>query len=273
MPTGKGLGNAVRAGHAIGCTAVQVFTSSPQTWKAKPITDEMVADLAAACAETGINHLVSHDSYLVNLCSPNEEGQAKSIAGLRDELLRCAKLGIPSVVSHIGAHMGTGEEAAMTVAAANIRSILSEIPTNVSLLMETTAGQGSCLNHRFEELAKLLELTGAPANLGICVDTCHVFAAGYDLRTREHYEATWAAFDQLVGIDRIRAIHANDSKKPLGSRVDRHAHIGEGEIGLEPFRWLVNDPRFQQIPIVVETPEAETHHAVNVRVLQDLVEA
>ncbi len=273
MPTGKGLGAAVRVGKSIGCTAVQVFTSSPKMWSSKPITEEAIAELAAALAESQMGPVVSHDSYLINLCAPAPETKAKSIEALARELHRCGQLGIPYVVSHMGAHMGQGEEEGLRQVAAETKAILADAPPGVTLLMETTAGQGSSLNWKFEHLSELFSATGAPSNLGVCLDTCHIFAAGYDIRTQESYEATFEQFNHLVGIGRLKVIHCNDSKKPLGSRVDRHDHLGEGEIGETAFRLLVSDPRFDGVPILVETPDAETMHAVNVGKLWSWVEA
>ncbi len=265
MPTGKGLGDAVRRGKSIGCTAVQVFTSSPQQWSSKPITDEMVVDLRAALDETGMGqHIVSHDSYLINLCAPDPAKAEMSRRGLAGELSRCHQLGIPYVVSHMGAHMGEGEEAGIAMVAEVTLEILAETEGTM-ILMETTAGQGSSLNHKFEHLAEIFDKTGAPARLGICLDTCHIFAAGYDIRTPETYEATFAEFDRLVGCERIKVLHVNDSKKGLGTRVDRHNHLGDGEIGATAFQLLVNDPRWTNTMMVVETPEAETMHSENVK--------
>jgi deoxyribonuclease-4 len=263
MPIKGGLGMAIRNGKEIGCTAVQVFTSSPQQWAAKPVTDEMAADFKAAQAETGIDVVVSHDSYLVNLCAPAEEAKAKSIAGLKAEMGRCGKYGIRWVVSHIGAHTGQGTEEGLRIAAESVKEVLADTPESVMLLAETTAGQGSALDSKFEEIAKLFELTGNPPRLGVCLDTCHIFVAGYDIRTPETYEQSFAEFDRIVGIDNLKAIHCNDSKKPLGSRVDRHDHIGEGFIGPTAFELLVNDPRFVSVPILLETPDAPEGHAVN----------
>ncbi|MBX3113785.1 MAG: deoxyribonuclease IV [Fimbriimonadaceae bacterium] len=267
MPTGKGLPDAVRRGKAIGCTAIQIFTSSPQQWKSKPLAPDASEKLAAAIQETGIDPqaMVSHDSYLINLCAPDPEKQAMSREALTRELTRCAELKIPYVVSHMGAHMGQGEDVGLQMVAEQTIGLLNEIPDGVTLLMETTAGQGSSLNYKFEHLAKLLELTKSPKNLAICLDTCHIFAAGYDIRTKETYEATFAEFDRLIGCDVIKVIHCNDSKKALGTKVDRHNHLGEGEIGETAFRCLVHDARFERTPIVVETPEADTMHEVNVQ--------
>lgn len=272
MPTSGGLHLALRRGREIGCAAVQVFTSSPQQWKAKPLSDEAVEQFEQARVETGIDCVVSHDSYLVNLCATNEEIRAKSIEGLKAEIERCARLGIRWVVSHMGSHLGAGEEAGLQAVAEGARRAIDETSDAVTLLMETTAGQGSALNYRFEHLAWLLEALKGQPRLGVCLDTCHLFAAGYDLRDRQAYEATFAEFERIVGLDRVKAIHANDSKKGLGSRVDRHAHIGEGEIGQEAFRLLVNDARWFTVPILLETPDADTMHRVNLERLKSMVE-
>jgi deoxyribonuclease-4 len=272
MPVGKGLPFAVKNGKAIGCTAVQVFTSSPRQWYGREVAPSEGEALQKAMVETGMGGIVSHDTYLINLCAPTPEVKEKSLKAIKEELVRCSTLGIPYVVSHMGAHSGQGDEAGLWGVAEAAKEVLAETPDDVTLLMETTAGQGSSLNHRFEHLAILLNLTGAPERLCVCLDTCHIFAAGYDIRTAEGYEATFAEFDRLVGIERIKCIHCNDSQKKLGSRVDRHAHIGEGEIGIEAFRCLVNDPRFERVPILLETPDADTMHEVNLKRLMDLRE-
>jgi deoxyribonuclease-4 len=270
MPTGKGLDHAARDGKAIGCTALQVFTSSPQMWKAKEVTDEKAAAFMAACAETGLDVVVSHDSYLVNLCSPNEEIRAKSIDGLSGEINRCHTYGIRWVVSHLGSHMGEGEDAGIAGVVAALKTIFDSTPEHVMVLGETTAGQGSALFYSFDHLARVQDALKRPDRFGVCLDTCHVFSAGYDIRTKETYEATFAEFDRLIGIPTLKAIHCNDSKHPLGSKKDRHEHIGEGHIGLEAFKLLVNDPRLFEVPILIETPEAPEGHARNLKVLWNL---
>lgn len=265
MPTGKGLWDAVRRGKEIGCTAIQVFTSSPQMWKSKEATDEQAEKLQAALKETKIGkHIVSHDSYLINLAAPADELREKSINGLSNEIRRCSKLGIPFVVSHMGAHMGQGEAVGIKRIADATKRILKETPDDVTLLVETTAGQGTCLFHRFEQIAALLDLLKGHKRLAVCLDTCHVFCAGYDIRSKATYEKTFNEFDRLVGCKLIKAVHCNDSKMPFDSHRDRHAHLGEGEIGPAAFKLLVKDKRFTNTPILVETPEAETHHATNV---------
>lgn len=272
MPTSKGIPAAIRSGAEIGCTAVQVFTSSPQQWKSRDVGEEEPAQIQAALAETSVGSLISHDSYLINLCAAEQEKRERSRAALSRELMRCSQLGIPVVISHLGAHMGAGEEEGLRVVAEQVRSILAESPPEVTLTMETTAGQGSTLNYRFEHIAALLEMTGAPSNFGVCIDTCHIFAAGYDIRTAEAYDATISEFDWIVGCDKVVCLHLNDSKKPLGSKLDRHEHIGEGEIGLEAFRQLLNDERLNQKPMVIETPKADEHHRENLARLWSLCE-
>lgn len=274
MPTGGGLGKAVRRGKEIGCTAVQVFTSSPQQWKSKDITPEMVNDLQTALSETGIgNKIVSHDSYLINLCAPDPARRQQSIEALTREINRCGELGIPYVVSHMGAHMDQGVAEGLKIMSESALEVLANSNPSVQLLMETTAGQGSSLNSKFEEIAEVLQRTKSPDRLRICLDTCHIFAAGYDLRTEETYEATFQEFDRLIGCERISVIHCNDSKKELGKRVDRHDHLGEGLIGETAFRCLVSDPRFVDTIIVVETPDAETDHERNVAKLWQWAES
>ncbi|MBS1723950.1 MAG: deoxyribonuclease IV, partial [Armatimonadetes bacterium] len=212
------------------------------------------------------------DSYLINLAAPDEELRSKSIAGLTGELKRCHDYGIPLLVSHMGAHMGQGVELGLTKVAEATLQVLGQSPDDVTLLMETTAGQGTVLNSKFEELAKVLDLCKGHPRLAVCLDTCHVFAAGYDLRTPESYAESFERFSEIIGFDRLRAVHCNDSKFPLDSHKDRHEHLGEGELGPKAFQCLVNDPRMQTIPILVETPEADTHHAINVKRLWDWVQ-
>lgn len=258
IPIKGGLGNAVRTGHAIGCTAIQVFTSSPRQWYSAPISDEQVADFKKAQEETGIRDVVSHDSYLINLCAPTPEIAEKSFFSLAAELKRCATYGIDRLVSHLASYKDQDRGETLFRLGERLNELLAESPDTVALLMETTAGQGSSVNSRFEEMAVVLELTKGPKKLGVCLDTCHVFAAGYSIHTPEGYEKTFEEFDRLVGIDRLRAIHCNDSKKPFASHLDRHEDIGDGEIGEGAFRMLVNDPRFERIPILLET-EVEKH--------------
>jgi len=269
MKASKGLGNALREGKAIGAEAVQVFTSSPQMWRASSATQEKIDDLNKARAETGLAQIVSHDSYLVNLCAPEQEIAEKSFDALKGEMLRCATYQIPYVVSHMGAHKGQGEEFGIRKVSEAATRLLAETPDEVTLLMETTAGSGSALGATFEQLGAVLDLCKRPKRLGICLDTCHIFAAGYDIRTRECYEMVFEHFDNQIGWDRLKAFHLNDSKKGLGTHVDRHEHIGKGELGLEPFRFLVNEHRFAETPMLLETEVAG--HAADLATLRSLI--
>jgi deoxyribonuclease IV len=270
MPAVGGIHNAIQSGASIGCTAVQVFTSSPQMWKSSPVTPERVKLFREAVRETGIdpNAIVCHDSYLINLCAPEEALREKSIEGLKGEVGRCSLYGIPYVVSHMGSHQGQGEAEGLVIVAESTKRVLEETPEDVTILMETTAGQGSALNYKFEHLAMLLELTGAPERLAVCLDTCHIFVAGYDMRDDESYAKTFSEFGRLIGFDKLKAIHCNDSKNALGKRVDRHEHIGDGFIGQRGFELLVNDPRFERTPILLETPDAPEGHVRNLETLR-----
>jgi deoxyribonuclease-4 len=271
MPTSGGLHKAILNGAQIGCTAVQVFTSSPQQWKSKEITDETAKAVAVALETTAVDFLISHDSYLVNLAAVDDTIRKKSIDSLCGELIRCATLSIPYAVSHMGSHLGEGEAAGLKKLAAGAKSVLANTPKDVAIAMETTAGQGTNLGYRFEHLASVIEANKGDARLAVCLDTCHVFAAGYDITSEEGYEFMLADFDRLIGFDRLVCIHANDSKYPLGSKRDRHEHIGEGYIGKDAFRRIVTDSRIAHAPIVIETPDAEKMHAANVKRLKSYV--
>jgi deoxyribonuclease-4 len=258
MSTSGGLYKAFGHGERAGCDTIQIFSKNQQQWRAKPLTDEEIARFRSEHARSGLGPLVVHDSYLINLASPNDELWEKSIAAFAEELERCNALGIPYLVTHPGAHTGSGEEAGLArVTAAFNRLFADGVGGTTTVLLETTAGQGSVLGHRFEHLAYLIEQTELNQRLGVCVDTCHILAAGYDIRTPETYAATFTDFDQTIGIDRLRCFHLNDSQKGLGSHVDRHAQIGEGEVGLEAFRLIVNDQRFNGLPMILETPKGE----------------
>jgi deoxyribonuclease-4 len=270
IPIKGGLGNAVRQGKEIGCTAIQVFTSSPQQWYSKPISTENVVDFKDAQKETGLTKVVSHDSYLVNLSAFDEAIAAKSHKSLQDEIFRCALYGIEYLVSHMGSHKNQTEGEALVRVAEATSQILDDTPETVTLCMETTAGQGTDLNSKFEQLAMILELCKGHPRLRVCLDTCHIFVAGYDIRTEETFNQAFEQFDKIIGLDRLKVIHCNDSKRELGSHIDRHEDIGKGFIGDEAFRCLVNDPRFEDIPILLET-EAEKH-VENLQHLKDLIQ-
>jgi deoxyribonuclease IV len=275
MSISGGLHKAFGHGERAGCEALQIFSKNQQQWRAKPLTEADIATFKAEHQRCGAWPLVVHDSYLINLATPGDELWEKSIAAFGEELERCAALGIPYLVTHPGAHTGSGEDAGLRREADALNRLFKEgVGGDVLVLLETTAGQGTCLGYRFEHLARLIELVEHQERLGVCVDTCHILAAGYDIRTPEAYTATFAEFDRLVGLDRIKVFHVNDSQKGLGSRVDRHTHIGEGEIGIEGFRALVNDARFVDLPMILETPKGEdlAEDIANLAQLRGLIE-
>jgi deoxyribonuclease-4 len=273
-----GYYRAVEIAHATGCDCVQLFTKNNNQWRAKELAEEDVSRFREALARLKIRHPIAHDSYLINLASPDEALWCKSVEAFVVEMLRADRLGIPYVVTHPGAFLSSSEEAGLR----RVIEALDEVHRQTGgirakCLLETTAGQGSCLGWRFEHLATILDGVRDPDRLGVCLDTCHVFAAGYPLGTEKEYQATLREFDQLVGLKQIKAIHLNDSKRELGSRVDRHAHIGEGRIGLEAFQLLVNDPRFRRVPMYLETPKEKRGDVemdvINLRTLRALVAA
>jgi deoxyribonuclease-4 len=272
MMIAGGLHKAIFAGQTAGCDVVQVFTKSPQQWKARPLTDDDRREFLAAQEEAGIPCVAAHDSYLINPAAADPDVLERSRAAMVDELERAGTLGIPALVMHLGAYGSEPEEAALDRLVESVRQALEQSEEKgASLLLETTAGQGTCLGYRFEQIVSVLDRVDRPDRLHVCLDTCHLFAAGYDLRTPAAYEATMAEFDRVIGLRQVRLVHANDSLRELGSRVDRHAAIGKGEIGLEGFRSLVNDPRIDA-PIVLETPKKDNMDPVNLAALRSLLD-
>jgi deoxyribonuclease-4 len=276
MSIAGGYYKSVEAAAEYGMDCVQLFTKNNNQWRAKPISDEEAAAFTEALWEKKIAHPLSHSSYLINLASPEEELWKKSIDGMVVELERAQQLGIPYVVMHPGAYTTSCEEAGLERIAAALDEIHARLPrVKAKVLLENTAGQGSCLGCQFEHLAAILNAVRKPDRLGVCIDTCHAFAAGYPLKTKRQFNKTFAELDRLVGLDRVKAFHLNDSKRELGARVDRHEHIGHGHLGLEPFRHLLNDRRFQNVPMYLETAkdehEGEQWDAINLRTLRSLV--
>jgi deoxyribonuclease-4 len=266
-----GLTNAFANGLAAGCTALQIFTKNANRWQGKPITEEDATAFHSAWQDSGIEPVIAHDAYLINLASPKGGVWEKSKKALLDELQRCAQLGISGLVMHPGAHLGTGEAVGIKRIRDAFTEILEESPPEVKLLIENTAGQGSYLGGDFAHLSALLEGFDEE-RFGVCFDTCHAHTAGYDLSTAESYDKVMTEFDRLVGIDKIKAFHLNDCLKPCGSKVDRHAHIGQGTIGREGFACLMQDQRFTEVPMVLETPkgnDGEMDH-VNLQLLREL---
>ena len=259
MSIAGGLPRAVDRAEASRCQALQIFTKSAGQWRARPLPPEEIARFRERVAETGIHPVVAHNSYLINLAAPPSVLRAQSIAALGEELDRAEALGLDGLVMHPGSYTSGNEQDGLRLIADALAGLLAARPRmRTMVLLEHTAGQGTNLGHRFEHLAAILEYLDWSPRVGICLDTCHLLTAGYDLCTEEGYTRTFREFDRIVGLDRIQVFHLNDSKKPCGSRVDRHQHIGKGCLGLEPFRRLLNDPRFTRLPMLLETPKLET---------------
>jgi deoxyribonuclease-4 len=276
MSIAGGYHLALLAAQAHACQSVQLFTKSSNQWNAKELTDPEVALFRKTLRQTRLRFPIAHDCYLINLASPDDVLYRRSIEAFVIEVQRAERLGLRYLVTHPGAHMESGEEAGLARVAAALDKVHARCRGfRVQVLLETTAGQGTSLGHRFEHLRRLLELVQEPDRLGVCLDTCHVFAAGYALAPEAEYRATMRCFDKVIGLRRLRVFHVNDSLKPLGSRVDRHAHIGEGHLGLEPFRLLLNDARFRSRPMILETPKENGEQGdmdtVNLGVLRGLM--
>jgi len=251
-----GLHKAFPRGERVGCNAIQIFTKNANRWQAKVLQQEDIDAFKKVRQESSIDFVAAHDSYLINLASPEPDKRQRSINAFVDEVERCAALGIEYLVMHPGAHMGNGIDNGLKLLADSFRTIFQEVPGGVTILLENTAGQGTCLGHKFEYLADII--TQVPeGDFGICLDTCHAFAAGYNLSTAEGYQATMKEFDNLIGLDRLQLFHSNDSKKPLGSRVDRHQHIGQGEMGPKGFAAMMQDSRLRRVPKIIELPPGE----------------
>jgi deoxyribonuclease-4 len=273
MSIAGGIHHAFERGLRAGCRTLQIFLKSSSQWKAKALTEEDRELFLEAQRKSRIAPVLAHSSYLINLASPDGALRAKSLAAFVGELERANYLGVPAVILHPGAHRDSGEAVGIAAVAAALDAALDRVPPPVSILLENTAGQGSSIGRSFEQLASILEGMSNPGRIGFCLDTCHLFAAGYDITTEAGYRRTLRAFDRLIGIERIRAFHLNDSRKQLGSRVDRHTHIGKGFIGLEAFRCLVNDRRFAAVPKIIETPKGDDLQLdrLNLRILRSLV--
>lgn len=254
--------------------SLQIFLSNQRQWKTTPLTSEVVTEFRRHWEKNNHLPVAAHDSYLINLAAPDPTTLEKSVAAFADELQRAAALGIPFLITHPGSHRGQGVEAGLERFVENMdRAITRSQTSTVMVLIENTAGQGTNLGSTFEEISFIISESQYGDGLGVCFDTSHAFAAGYDIRTRVTYEDTLSTFDQIIGLKRLKFFHINDSKRPLDSRVDRHEHIGEGEIGLAGFRLLLNDPRFWQHPMVLETPKGKElkEDKKNLKVLRSLI--
>jgi len=267
-----GVYKAPERGRKLTCDCIQIFSKNQMQWKTKPLADADAARFREESKKHGIAETMIHDSYLINLASPDDALLTKSRGAFVDEMRRAELLGVRYLVFHPGAHVGSGEQAGLRAIAESMDCARRESGSSgVVLLLENTAGQGSVLGHSFEQLAKIMDSLEDQKGVGVCFDTCHAYAAGYDVRVPKGYERTFDVFDDVIGLDRLKAMHLNDSKGKLGSRLDRHEQIGRGHIGTEGFGNLMNDERFRDIPMVLETPGGEKEYASNLKLLRSLV--
>jgi len=276
MSISGGLHLAIDRAVAAGCGVLQLFTRNSNQWKGKPLSDHDISLFRSKAVSSGLHDIVSHDIYLINLAAEPGEVREKSLAAFCDELETCARLGISKIVMHPGSHLrATPQEGLQRVIGAFDQLFAQAPQYEGKVLLETTAGQGTNLGRSFEELQTIIEGSRYSDRFAVCFDTCHTFAAGYDTATESGYHDTMAQFDRIIGLDKLQCFHFNDSKKGLGSRVDRHEHIGQGTLGLNPFRFILNDPRFKNIPKILETPKGDDNEmdAVNLRTLRGLITA
>jgi deoxyribonuclease-4 len=269
-----GIFNAPERGAKSGCRVIQLFTQNSNQWKGKAISDPDAAQFQKNLAAFGIAEAVSHDIYLINLAAAPGEVRDKSLVAFKEEMERCARLGIQKIVMHPGSHNGDGVEIGIRRICEALDELLCMVPQFTGrILLENTAGQGSNIGSRFEELKGIIDGTAYPERFGVCFDTCHAFAAGYPIAERDGYERTFEELDRNVGLSRLQAFHLNDTKKGLASRVDRHEHIGKGVLGLEAFRFLLNDLRFARVPKIIETPKGDSDEMdlVNLQALRELL--
>ena len=270
-----GVHKSIGRGMQLGCTAIQIFTKNATQWKSRPLTEDVIEEFKDR-RDSADMYVVAHDSYLINLGSPEDGLWKRSILAFIQELERAEQLDITYVVMHPGAHKGAGEKEGIGRIITALDTILKE--TNgyqVGILVENTAGQGTAVGHRFEHVAEIISDVNQPERMGACVDTCHAFAAGYDMRTEDSYQATMEQLDGTIGFNQLKVLHLNDCKKDLAQRVDRHEHIGKGYLGLEPFRFIMNDPRFNHVPKLIETPKRSGFtdmDPVNLGLLRSLVQ-
>ena len=274
MSIAGGVHMAIERGRSIKCTAIQMFVKNNMQWFARPLAREEIRGFLEHRQRSELLSIFAHANYLINLAATNPQFLENSIRALSEELTRANQLELPFLVLHPGAHLGAGDEAGLEKIVDSINRVFRKIPkVKTRIALETTAGQGSCLGHRFEQIAYIIENVRQPERLCVCLDTAHVFAAGYDISSEAGVQKTFREFDRVVGVDRLAAIHVNDSKTPRGSRVDRHQHIGQGQIGLDAFRFIMSDRRFKKIPKVLETPKGKElrEDVVNLRTLRGLI--
>ncbi len=269
---GGGVSNAFQRGLDIGCGAIQIFSKNQSQWAGKLLEETEIEAYREEQERTGIKPVIIHDSYLINLCAPEKENYRKSINAFTDEVERAETLNVPYLNFHPGSHLGKGEDWGLKKIAESLNKIIDKFPDmTTKLLLENTAGQGTNLGYRFEHLREIIDMIDRKEVMGVCIDTAHTFAAGYDIRTEKAYEKTIRELDSIIGTDLVKAFHLNDSKKEYQSRVDRHENIGEGFIGKTAFEQIVNDPRFNSIPLILETPGGEDSFKKNLKILKKMI--
>ncbi len=272
VSTAGGLYKSIENGEKLECEAIQIFVKNPNRWVGKEPTEDDTNRFKASWQASAIQSVLIHDIHLTNLTSPKPDVLESSREQVRSQLQLADVLGIPYFVTHMGAHLNAGEDEGLRLLSESLNLLFEQTADGeVMVLLETTAGQGSNLGYTFEHLRQTIDSSKCPERLGVCLDTCHVFVAGYDIRTEEMYHETFDEFDRVIGLDRLRAFHLNDAKAKYCSRVDRHEHIGEGNLGELPFKLLLNDARFADVPMVIETPKMEEMHATNLAVLRNLI--
>lgn len=272
VSTAGGIHNAISNGTDLGCDSIQIFLKNPNQWAGKSPSESDIDQFIERWRESPIQEILIHDIHLTNLASPKKDVLENSREQFNVQMQIAARLNIRYIVTHLGAHLDSGESEGLQVLSDSLNLALEQTAGgDVVILLETTAGQGTNLGYCFEHLRQIIDMSKNPERMGVCFDTCHVFAAGYNLCSEADYDETFDRFDQIIGLDRLVAFHLNDAKSAYNSRVDRHDHIGEGNLGIPPFQRLVNDPRFEHIPAIIETPKMKEMHATNLAVLRGLV--
>jgi deoxyribonuclease-4 len=274
MSIDGGVHTAHERGMSIGCTTMQLFTKNNTQWASRPISEQEIEKYKVLERKSGIRPVVAHTSYLINLCARNPVVLKKSRQAFKDEVNRCELLNIPYLVFYPGSHMGRGEREGIELVAESLNLLHEETKDyRVKSVLESTAGQGTAIGYRFQHLRDIVDEIEVKERVAVCVDTCHLFAAGYDISTEKGYEHTICEFDAVIGLDRLVVLHMNDSKRELGSRIDRHEHIGKGRIGTTAFRFLMNDARFVRVPKILETPKSKDMHedVINLRKLRRFI--
>ena len=269
--TSGGLVNAIVEGKQIKADVLQIFSKNQKQWKGRDYKEGEVEKFHQAIEKSGIRPVMIHTSYLINLASTNEQTLSNSIDALIDEMQRCHVLKIPYLVLHPGSHLNEGEEVGIKKIAQNLTKVVNKAGVDdVIILLETTAGQGTNLGYTFEQLREMMDQSGVEKHLGVCLDTCHVFTAGYDIRTAQAWKKTKQAFDNVIGLHKLKGIHLNDSQKDLGSKVDRHDRIGKGLLGIKPFEIILKDPDMREIPMILEVPGGPKAYKQDLRKLRGL---